>query len=171
MIGALRKCINCENEKELSEFYNKPKHVCKVCVRNRTKNLYVHKQHYEITQNGHVGKVVDITDVNFQELPPTMPSLRESEGNVVAVGFPSGKAVVSVKSESGITNFDAKPEEVEEALNIRKQNVRALGVFDGKKSRLLKIAPASTPRFKMTDDAIEEHIFKRWNGVFARLAK
>ena len=37
--------------------------------------------------------------------------------------------------------------------------------------RPLRIGKSTAPRFVMTPQAIEEHIFQKWEGLFARLAK
>jgi len=131
----------------------------------------IRKQIYDLHEKGTRKRHIEIADVHFQDIPAALPSLREVTGNVVGVGFQPGKSEVRVKGESTIIPFDATPQEVDETLNIRRGKVRVLGVYDGKKNRLLKMAQASRPRFRITDEAIEEHIFKRWNGVFARLAK
>jgi hypothetical protein len=131
----------------------------------------IHRQTYELHENGTSKKRVEIGDVTLMEVPEEFPSLREVDGTVIGVGFEPGRSEVRVKGASTTANFDASDEQVEMALTIRKENVRSLGVYDGKRARLLLIAKASAPRFKVTDEAIEEYIFKRWGGVFARLAK
>src|SRR5271157_48892 len=131
----------------------------------------IHRQVYELHENGTTKKRVEIGDVRLTEVPEEFPSLRELEGSVVGVGFEPGRPEVRVKAGATGAGFDATAEQVEMALAIRKDNVRALGIYDGKRTRLLNITRASTPRFQVTPQAIEEHIFKRWDGVFARLAK
>jgi hypothetical protein len=131
----------------------------------------VHRQTYELYENGVAKKRVEIGDFKLMEVPEEFPSLREVDGNIIGVGFEPGRSEVRMKSDSATANFDATDKQVEMALAIRKESVRSLGVYDGKRTRLLLIAKASEPRFKITDEAIEEHIFKRWSGVFARLAK
>ncbi len=131
----------------------------------------VHRQVYELHENGTTKKRVEIGDINLTEVPGEFPSLRELDGSVVGVGFEPGKSEVRMKSESATATFDATDEQVERALEVRKEDVRSLGVYDGKRTRLLHIAKASEPRFQVTEEAVEEHIFGRWSGVFARLAK
>lgn len=148
-------------------------HLANAAVRRYLRKLPpgVHRQSYEVRDNGQVRKRIDIGDIRFSEIPDGLQSLREVEGHVVGVGFPPGKPEVRIKTEVGVSYWDATPDDVERTLNVRKQSVRVLGVYDGKKTRLLKIAPASTSRFQLSDEAVEEHIFTRWGGVFARLAK
>ena len=131
----------------------------------------VHKQMYELHDNGNVKRHVEFGDLAFTEVPPDLPSLVEVEGSVVGVGFEPGRSEVRVKADLGSPVFDANDEQVEAALQMRKAKIRALGVHDGKRSRLLQIARARDPRFKVTPEAIEEHIFRRWAGVFEVLSK
>lgn len=131
----------------------------------------IHKQTYEFHENGTVRKRVEIGDVKLMEIPAEFPFLREVEGSIIGVGFDPGKTEVRIRGESASANFDANEEQVEAALAIRHNPVRTIGIQAGKHSRLLRIQKATEPRFAVTADAIEEHIFKRWSGVFARLAK
>jgi hypothetical protein len=132
----------------------------------------LNKQLYELHDNGTEKKRVTISDISLTDIPPSdMPSLVEYEGSVVGVGFSPGRSEVKVKSDSSSPSLDATDEQVVAALQMRKANIRVLGVHDGKRARLLSIANASSPRFKITPEEIEKHIFKRWEGVFARLAK
>ena len=133
--------------------------------------LGLHKQSYEFHNNGTMRRRVEIGDMKVTDLPSELPSFREVQGNVVGVGFEPGKSEVRLKSEFGTPIFDAAPEQVEVALSLRKAGVRVFGIQDGRRTRLLRIAPASEPRFEVSKEAIEEHIFKRWSGVFERLAK
>jgi hypothetical protein len=133
--------------------------------------LGVHKQLYELHENGRVKKSIDVGDLEFTDVPSFLPSLVEVEGSVVGVGFEPGRTEVRIKTEAIAPSLDATDEQVESALQMRKARVRALGVHDGKRARLLKIARARDPKFKVTPEAIEEHIFKRWAGVFEKLSK
>jgi hypothetical protein len=141
-------------------------------VRNfiRALPLGLHRQLYEYT-NGAGTKRVEIGDVKLADVPEEFPFFREVTGSVVGVGFEPGRSEVRVKGEGPVAAFDAEPEQVETALNLRHENIRALGVHAGKHSRLLRIGKASEARLAVTAEMIEEHIFHRWSGVFARLAK
>src|SRR5581483_3593788 len=131
----------------------------------------VHKQLYEFHENGNVKKRVEFGDIEVAEVPPDLPSLVQFEGNIVGVGFEPGRSEVRIKSDAGMPSLDATDEQVEAALQMRRIKIRALGVHDGKRSRLLRIARARDPQFKVTPEAIEEHLFKRWAGVFEVLSK
>lgn len=128
-------------------------------------------QVYELHENGTSKKRVTVSAISLTEIPSELPSLIEYEGSVVGVGFSPGRSEVRIKSELSSPSLDAADTQVEAALQMRKANVRVLGVHDGKRARLLSIANASAPRFKVTPEAVEKHIFERWKGVFARLAK
>jgi hypothetical protein len=131
----------------------------------------VHKQLYEFHENGTVKKRVEFGDIEVAEIPADLPSLVQYEGSIVGVGFEPGRSEVRVKSDAGIPSLDATDEQVETALQMRRAKVRVLGVNDGKRSRLLRMARARDPQFKVTPEAIEEYIYKKWAGVFARLSK
>jgi hypothetical protein len=148
-------------------------HASNAAVRKYLSTLprTIRHQTYELHENGTIKKRVEIGEVKLTELPEELPSLREVTGSIVGVGFDPGRSEVRVKGEGSTSSFDALGEQVEAALAIRKEIARSLGVHEGRRTRLLRIEKASEPRFAVTREAIEEHIFKRWDGVFARLAK
>jgi hypothetical protein len=131
----------------------------------------INRQSYELTDDGVSKKKVEIGSVVLTEIPEELASLREINGDVVGVGFVPAKPEVRVKGEGTTAAFEATDEQVEQALAIRHESARAFGVYDGRKNRLLRIEKASGASFQVTDETIQEHIFKRWDGVFARLAK
>ncbi len=100
-----------------------------------------------------------------------MTFLREIEGHIVGVGFEPGKPEVRIKGDGPASAFGATADQVEAALAIRHDSVRVFGVHDGKHTRLLRIGKSSDPRFVATPQGIEEHIFQKWAGLFARLAQ
>jgi hypothetical protein len=131
----------------------------------------VHKQLYEFHENGHVKKRVEFGDIDVAEVPPDLPSLVQYEGSIVGVGFEPGRSEVRIKSDTAMPSLDATDAQVEEALKMRRTKIRVLGVHDGKRARLLKIARARDPQFKVTPETIEEHIFQRWAVAFEKLSK
>lgn len=131
----------------------------------------VHRHVYEIYDDGTATKRVEVGDVKLPEVPEEFPFIQEIVGNVVGVGFEPGRTEVRIKSDGPTTIFDAEAEQVETALKLRHESVRSLGVHANRHTRLLKLNRASEPRFAATPEMIEEHIFKRWSGVFARLAE
>ena len=130
----------------------------------------LHHQVYEYT-NGASSKRVELGDVKLAEVPEEYPFLRELGGDVVGVGFEPGRSEVRIKGDGPTIVCDADEAQVETALQLRHQPVRCLGVHAGKHTRLLRITKASEPGFTATPEMLEEHIFKRWSGLFARLAK
>jgi hypothetical protein len=133
----------------------------------------LHHHIYEVYDDGAATptKRIEVGDVKLPEVPEEFPFIREVIGDVVGVGFDPGRSEVRVKGDGPLALFDADAAQVETALELRHQKVRSLGVHAGKHTRLLRINRVTEPRFEATDEMIEEHIFKRWNGVFARLAK
>lgn len=133
----------------------------------------MHKHVYEIYDDGAATptKRVEVGDVKLPEVPEEFPFIREIVGNVVGVGFEPGRSEVRIKGEGSTAIFDAEATQVEAALEMRHEPVRSLGVYANKHTRLLRLSRQGEPRFAATPEMIEEHIFKKWSGVFARLAK
>jgi len=131
----------------------------------------VHRQVYELHENGTTQKRVELGDIKILELPQDLPILREFQGQVVGVGFEPGRSEVRIKTENMTTSLSAGPDAVERALTIRHDEVRTVSVHIGNKARLISLNRASDPRIEFTREVVEEHLFKRWNDVLARLAQ
>jgi hypothetical protein len=131
----------------------------------------VHKQLYEFHENGLVKKRVEFGDIDVAEVPPDLPSLVQYEGSIVGVGFEPGRSEVRIKSDTATPSLDATDTQVDMALQMRRAKIRVLGVHDGKRSRLLQMARARDPKFKMTPEAVKEHIFDKWAEAFEQLSK
>jgi hypothetical protein len=131
----------------------------------------IHKQFYEIHDNGTTKHKVEIGDLNLADIPVDLPSFLEVEGDLIGVGFDPGRNEVRLKGDGGTTSFGALEAQVDESLKLRNTKIRALGIHDGKHGRLLRLTPASEGRYKVTPESIEENIYKKWAGVFARLSK
>ncbi len=132
----------------------------------------VSRQTYAFSDNGKVSKTIDIGDLKFVELLADLPILEGMEGNIIGVGFDPGKNEIRIRTETIIgVSLSADPDTVDKALALRHEKVRTLAVRQGSRIRALSLKKASEPRFKLTDEAIEEHIFKRWQVLLARLAK
>lgn len=131
----------------------------------------LHRHVYEVYDDGKATKRIEVGDVKLPEVPEEFPFIREVVGNVVGVGFEPGRSEVRIKGEGPPTAFDAEPTQVETALELRHENVRSLGVHANKHTRLLRLNRANEARVALSPEMVEEHIFKKWSGVFARLAK
>lgn len=133
----------------------------------------VTNQVYELYSNGAAepSKRVVVGHIALPDIPIDLPSLVELEGDVIGVGFDPGRSEVRIKAETGITALDASEPQVNEALNMRNKRIRVIGMHDGKRGKLLRLALASAGRYRATPEAVEEHIFKKWATVFEKLSK
>jgi hypothetical protein len=141
-------------------------------VRNYLRSLPpgLHHQVYEYT-NGAATKRVEVGDIRLTDLPPDLPVLRKMEGNIVGVGFEPGKNEVRIKTETMTTPLTATAEAVDRALELRHDKVRTMSVHIASRARLISLKRSSDPEFKFSPEAVQEHIFKRWDPLLARLAK
>jgi hypothetical protein len=131
----------------------------------------VHRQVYELHDNGTTRKRIELGEIKILELPQDLPILREIEGNIVGVGFEPGRSEVRVKTEGMTTSLSAQPDVVDRALSIRHDRVRAMSIHVGGRARLISLELASKKRMEFTPEIVEEHLFGRWNDVLARLAQ
>jgi hypothetical protein len=134
--------------------------------------LGVHKQLYELHDNGLVKKSVDIGDLKLSGMPPELPYLRTIEGDIVGVGFEPGRNEVRIKPESGnIAALGSSAEIVDQALDMRHNKVRTLAVHTSKGTRVISLKRASDPRFRFDPKVARTQIFERWDNVLRELSK
>ncbi|HEX4386049.1 MAG TPA: hypothetical protein VH083_23990, partial [Myxococcales bacterium] len=95
-------------------------------------------------------------------------------GHIVGVGFEPGKAEVRLLDDKAVArtvSCSATEKQVEQALVLRHEVVRALVIATGKSHRLLWVRKADAP-FGTRDPAIHrERIFGRWDTTLQRLAQ
>lgn len=131
------------------------------------------KQTYSVTdgQGKDLRVPVEIADVRLTEMPRTAPSLCRHFGSIVAIGFEPGKTEVRVKRLDGKTiTLAATAEQVLAAWELRDVQVKALSVYKGQ-HRLLKLQVAEEEDFEVTPEAVNTHIFQRWDNLLRRLAQ
>jgi hypothetical protein len=132
----------------------------------------LNRQEYVLHDNGRVIKELKIGPLKIADFPPELPFLKKVEGTIVGVGFEPGRPEVRVKEDRDTPVMLPNSEIVERALEIRHEKVRTIAVhLPGKPTRLVSIKRASDAKFEFTYDSVEEHIFKKWNGLLGRLAK
>jgi hypothetical protein len=132
----------------------------------------VNHQVYEVLDGGRVTKRIDVGNVQLAELPPSLPVLKEYEGLIVGVGFETGRTEVRIKTETNNSvTLQTSSESVDRAIEYRHEKIRTLSVHDEKRGRLISLKKASDPKFEFTREAVENHIFKRWDAVLRELAK
>jgi hypothetical protein len=129
------------------------------------------RQVYEVYEDGKSLKRVDIGEIRLTELPPDLPIIRSFEGEVAGVGFEPGKSEVKVKTEATLVAVTARPDDVEKALDLRKEKIRTLSVHDGRRARLISLKRASAARFEFDPESATKKIFERWDNVLRQLAK
>jgi hypothetical protein len=126
------------------------------------------KQKYTHTDaDGRVRREIDLGAV---DVAPSKVSahLIEVIGEIVGVGFEPGRNEVKVKSIGGdVVSFSATLEHIETALSLRGTGVKALGVVEPARVRLLRFG--DSPEF--SPDARLNYVFSTWAGVLAELAK
>jgi hypothetical protein len=141
-------------------------------VRNYLRALppMLRHQVYEYT-NGAATKRVEVGAIDLTALPPDLPVLKEMEGHLVGVGFEPGKPEVRIKTDTMTTSLTSVPEAVDRALELRNDKIRTLSVHVASRARLISLNRSSDPRFVFSADAVEKHIFGRWDALLERLAK
>ena len=141
-------------------------------VRNYLRALppKLHHQVYEYT-NGAASRRVEVGAIDLTVLPPDLPFLKEMEGYVVGVGFEPGRPEVRIKTETMTTSLTSAPEIVDQALELRHDRIRILSVHVASRARLISLNRSTDPRFVFSPEAVEEHIFRRWDVLLERLAK
>lgn len=130
----------------------------------------VRRQVYEYT-NGAAHKRVEIGDIALTDLPLELPTLRKMEGNIIGVGFEPGRTEVRIRTETTQPPMAATPQAVEQALELRHDNVRTISVHAGTRARLVALRRSIDPDFKFDSQAATKHIFDRWDNVLRQLAK
>lgn len=130
----------------------------------------VRHQRYELRKSTGQTTEVSLGTMEIAKEPEPLPYIQEVVGDIVGVGFEPGRPEVRLKADTATLACAATNEQVEHALNLRGEPVRAL-VVQSDKTKLLRLGRPDDPPFVPTEQDEEEHLFKRWHELLSRLAK
>jgi hypothetical protein len=126
------------------------------------------RQHYKLHENGRIIKDISLGAVSLPEGMLSLPYLQEITGMVTGVGFDPGRNEVRLKSDDAAQlTAIAEPEQVNKALNLRQEKVRALVLQTEVAAKLLTLTDNESRRPAYSE---EEYIFARWSEAFQELA-
>lgn len=131
----------------------------------------VRQQRYTQWRNGQQVRAVEIGEVVLAQTGQA-PRLLELEGEVTGLGFEPGRAEVRLLSGERRYTCAATSEQVEKALSLRGEPVRAMLLLRGQRSvRLLWIRRASerTPELSLKEEV--DRVAAQWDEALRELAK
>lgn len=128
------------------------------------------RQKYELRRGHKAIKSVDLPTVVLAHAPEELPYLVNLEGEVAGVGFEPGPLEIRIKQDGSITTLSANSRQVEQALNLRHQRIRALAVRR-KTFRLLRLERIDQPARIPQSEEIIADLDDRWGELLKRLAK
>ncbi len=128
------------------------------------------RQTYKLRRGSKPLQEVVLQDVSIAQPPAEMSSLVAFDGDVVGVGFDPGTTEVKLKHHGTTNTFPAAEGQVESALKLRANAVRALALR-GKRQRLLRLGAAGEKTEPRSFDEIVKSIDEKWGPLLERLAK
>lgn len=131
----------------------------------------IQRQKYTV-QAGDRVKTVEVGDVTLSELPVGAPFLDEFSGTLVGLGFEPGPTEFRLRMESGFIRVcAATPEQVDEAIVYRSQQVRVMVARSHGTERLLWFRPVEAARRRVPLDEAADYLMTTWDGLLKRLAQ
>jgi hypothetical protein len=125
-------------------------------------------QHYVLHANGRPIRDISLGQVTLPEGMLELPYLQEVAGMITGVGFDPGRNEVRLKAEDAMQMTTlAVPQQVNRALSLRAEKVRALVLQTGVGAKLLTLSGSESRRPTYSD---EEYIFGKWAQAFQELA-
>lgn len=126
------------------------------------------RQHYKLHENGRIIRELPLGQVHLPEGMLALPYLEEIVGMVSGVGFEPGRTEVRLKPDDAAQVVAvALPTQVDKALDMRREKVRALLLQTQVGAKLLTLEDNESKRSALSE---EEYIFARWDNAFQELA-
>lgn len=131
----------------------------------------VQSQRYTLYRGGQ-----EIRTVSFgkAELPQMihLPRFRRVEGEIIGLGFEPGRSEVRLQVGKSTLTCPATVAQVEKALDLRGEPVRAMLLASERRvERLLWLRAAGEPPARLTDRQVDDYLCDRWDGTLRELAK
>lgn len=128
----------------------------------------IRQQTYQLYRDGDALQIVSFGPMSLAQIPAHVPYLAEYVGRIVGVGFEPGRPEVRLKTDATTEILAATPQQVETALELRHDSVRAIVVIQDGLQRVLILQHADASIHRSTR---ESAIFDRWDSVLRRLAQ
>lgn len=128
------------------------------------------RQSYDLRRNGQSIRTVELSTVQLAKPPQDLPTLVSVSGELVGAAFPPAASEIKIKHEGGTLSVSATPEQVDRAIEMRHQILRALAVR-GKGARLLRLGAASEPEPSTSRAEVVSRIDTKWADLLKRLAQ
>jgi hypothetical protein len=128
------------------------------------------KHRYEQWSNGSMVREVNLGAMKLPEIEPTPPCLMEMLGTIVGLGLEASAPEVRIASDERKYVCAATMLQVERAIELHKEPVRAM-VLMGTKPRLLWIRPMRDAGRLADEEARTGHLMARWEPLLRRLAQ
>jgi hypothetical protein len=126
------------------------------------------KQNYRLYEGNRIIREVQLGQVKLPEGMLDLPYLEEVVGMVTGVGFDPGRDEVRIRTDNAThVTAIAVSEQVENALTLRHEKVRALLLHSEIGSKLLTLEDNDARRPAYSE---EKYIFDRWDAAFRVLA-
>jgi hypothetical protein len=130
----------------------------------------VHAQTYELWQDGTKVRSVEIGAVKLPELPKAQPYLMQLDGAIVGLGLEPVSPEVRIASNEHKYTCSATMQQVERAIELRQEPVRAL-VLVGKTIKLLWVRPMREAGAFEDSARRTTYLLDHWDGLLTRLAQ
>lgn len=126
------------------------------------------KQNYRLHEGNRLIKEVKFGQLDLAEGMVSLPYLQEVTGMVTGVGFDPGRDEVRIKTDDAthVTAL-AVVDQVEKALSLRHEKVRALLLHSEVGAKLLTLTDSESQRPVFSE---ERYIFEQWDHAFKVLA-
>lgn len=131
------------------------------------------RQRYAHVQDGKEVRVIEFGQAALGELPSEVPYLTEVEGHLASATFEPRPEIRLKDDERGNTALQCAvtPEDLERAIALRHEPVRAMVLVSEKGNRLLWLRGRDEAPPVMTPEQRSAHIMTRWDEVLQRLAR
>ncbi|BDG01948.1 hypothetical protein [Anaeromyxobacter oryzae] len=131
----------------------------------------IHGQRYELRRNGAILHEVSLGTMKLPELPPAAPALLEVKGAIVGLGFEFDAPEVRISADERKYSCTATMEQVERAIELRQEPVRAMILRSGRALKLLWIRPMRESFTFADPRARKEYLLSHWEELLKRLAQ
>ena len=112
-----------------------------------------------------------VSGVTINQELRDVPYLIEQRGRIVGLGFEPGKPFLRIKTtdvnEAEVT-YAATQSLVDQALELRDQEIRVLGLITGAGRKALRVQGLGDSQVRLD---LEAYVFAKWQSVIERLAQ
>jgi hypothetical protein len=131
----------------------------------------VRRQRYELRRGDKVVRSAEFNEVTLYQGAAPVPRARFVTGAVASMCFEKDREFIELRVKSSLLKLKCTKAQVDTAVALRNDVIACMYLASPEQSDRVLWLKLHSEKWRPSDEAVNEHVLTRWDGVFERLAR